>query len=302
MSSFEVRYPDAPLGAEILGLDLARGYDAATFEQLEKLFDERGVICLRDQQLTIEQQIEFSGRFGEVVRSVNHKYALRSDQPEILVISNIVEDGKNIGIADAGQQWHTDSSYYRVPTRCSILYALEVPHDAGGKPLGDTLFASMTAAYDELPDDVKQRIDGLYGVHNFSLQYERRRAKIEAAGGKRPELSEEDKRKSPDMLHPIARRHPRTGKKCVYVNTAFTIRIEGLDEQESKRLCDYLIEFATAPRFIYTHKWRKGDLLMWDNCSTQHFAVANYALPQRRLMYRTTVCGTGEPGRVAAAA
>ena len=215
MSSLEVRYPDAPLGAEILGVDLARGCDAATFAEIEKIFDERGVICIRDQNLTCEQHIDFSRRFGEIILMLNHKYAVRASQPEILVISNIVEDGRNIGIADAGHQWHTDSSYLKVPPRCSILYAVEVPHDEAGEPLGDTLFASMTAAYDSLPPETQQRVEGLRGVHDFTRQYERRRAKVEAAGGKRPELTEYCSGKRRPLNTTVVKREPRLRKLIV---------------------------------------------------------------------------------------
>jgi taurine dioxygenase len=173
-----------------------------------------------------------------------------------------------------------------------LLYAIEVPQDDQGGPLGDTCFASMTAAYDDLPDDVKKRAEGLRGVHNYTQQYERRLAKIKAQGGVREELTTDLKAKVPDVVHPVIRTHPVTGRKCVYVSVSFVIKVLGINEEEGLKLRDYLIEHSTQPRYVYRHQWRAGDLLMWDNCATQHLAMNDYALPQRRLMYRTTVKGT----------
>ena len=292
---FEVRHADAPLGAEIFGLDLSRDIEDATFCEIEKVFLERGVICIRGQQLTPAQHVAFSRRFGEVEASSNHAYAVLEGHPEVVVISNVIENGRNIGIADAGQLWHTDSSYMQVPTRCSLLYAMEVPHAENGEPLGDTLFASMDAAYDALSAEIKQRVGNLHAVHSFTVQYERRLADARARGEQRPALTSERKAKMPDMQHPVVRTHPATGRKCIYVNGAFVIRIAELPAGDSAELCDYLINFSTQPRFVYTHKWQVGDVLVWDNCATQHFALPNYALPQRRYMLRTTVKGEQPP-------
>ena len=291
---FEVRYPDAPLGAEISGIDLAQDIEDATFRAIEEVFHERSVIWFRNQKLTPEQHVRFSRHFGEVEVPTNRQYSL-ADCPEVYVVSNIVENGRNVGNADAGRVWHTDSSYMKVPSRGSLLYALEVPHDDSGNALGDTCFASMTVAYDELPDDVKKRAEGISGVHNYTQQYERRLAKIKAQGGVREELTGSLKAKVPDVVHPVIRTHPVTGRKCVYVNVAFVIQVLGMDEAEGLKLRDYLIEHCTQPRFVYRHQWRAGDFLMWDNCATQHLAINDYVLPQRRLMYRTTVKGRVAP-------
>jgi len=287
---FEVHYPDAALGAEIRGLDLSRDVDDATFRAIECVFHERSVICFRGQRLTPEQHIRFSRHFGTVEVPTNRQYAL-SGHPEVYVVSNIVENGRNIGNADAGRVWHTDSSYMQVPSRCSLLYAIEVPRDDAGRVLGATHFASMTAAYDALPDEIKQQCEGLEAVHNYTAQYERRLAKVKAAGGQREELTADLRAKVPDVIHPVIRRHPLTGKKCVYVNIAFVTEIVGMSKEAGAQLRDMLIEHSTASRFVYQHRWEVGDLLIWDNAATQHLAIADFALPQRRLMYRTTVKG-----------
>jgi taurine dioxygenase len=288
--NLEVRYPKAPLGAEIVGLDLSQDIDEATFLQIEQVFHERQVIWFRGQRLTPEQHVRFSRHFGTVEVPTNRQYALPG-RPEVYVVSNIVENGRNIGNADAGRVWHTDSSYMQVPSRCSLLYAIEVPRNEAGDPLGDTLFATMTGAYDALSSEIKQRLEGLQAVHNYTAQYERRLARMRAEGMQREDLTPELRAKVPDILHPVIRPHPLTGRKCVFVNSAFVTEIVGLSEEEGTRLRDSLIEHSTAERFVYRHRWERGDLLIWDNAATQHLAVADYALPQRRLMYRTTVKG-----------
>jgi taurine dioxygenase len=286
---FEVRMVEGPIGAEIVGLDLSRNVDADTFAAIEKIYMDRGVIVFRNQNLSPEQHIAFSRHFGAVEVPTNRQYSLKS-HPEIYVVSNILdENGKNVGNADAGRVWHTDSSYMKVPSRGSLLYAVEVPHDDTGAPLGDTCFATMSAAYDALPEDVKAKAENLVGVHNYTIQYERRLQKVKAKGDTREELTSDLRSKVPDVDHPVILKHPITGKKCIYVNTAFVIAIHGMSEEEGNRFRDYLIEFSTQPRFVYVHKWAKGDLVVWDNYSTQHLAIPNFELPQRRLMYRTTV-------------
>jgi taurine dioxygenase len=273
-----------------VGLDLSRDVGDATFREIERVFEERPVVFFRGQRLTPQQQVRFSRRFGEVEVPTNRQYSLPR-QPEIYVVSNIVENGRHIGNADAGRVWHTDSSYMPVPSRGSLLYALEVPHDAHGRALGDTLFASMTAAYDALPPSMQQRLQGLRAVHNYMRLYERRRAAIAARGGRREPLAAP----VPDVVHPVIRAHPATGRRCVFVNAAFVTRILGLDRRDGDELRDCLIEHSTQPRFVYRHRWRPGDLLIWDNCATQHRAVNDYALPQRRRMHRTTVKGVATP-------
>jgi len=279
------------VGAELTGLDLSQEIESAMFRDIEQVFHERGVICIRGQHLTPAQQVRFSALFGPVEKSRNHQYAVHPAQPEILIISNIIENGRNIGITDAGQLWHTDSSYMKVPTRCSLLHALEVPHDANGEPLGDTLFASMVQAYRDLPPAIKSQVDSLQAAHNFGLQYERRREQAVARGETREALAPEHPAATQDTLHPVIRVHPLTGDRCVYVNGAFTLRIEGIPSTDSAMLLQTLIEHSTQQRYVYRHRWKVGDLLIWDNCLTQHFAIPDYTLPARRRMHRTTVRG-----------
>jgi taurine dioxygenase len=282
----EVQKSGAPLGAEIAGVDLSKPVDEATFRAVEAAFLENQVVVLRGQRLTEEQHIAFSRRFGELEIHVLKQY-LHPRHEEILLISNVIEDGKPIGIADAGQYWHTDLSYVAAPSRCSLLYALEVPVE-NGETKGDTLFASAVAAYEALPEAMKRRLAPLRAIHRYGDRYER----MKKTGGIRVELSDEQRQRVPDVTHPVVRTHPKTGRKSLYVNEGFTAGIADMPEEESRVLLAELFEHVKKPEFIYRHKWQVGDLLMWDNCSVQHLAVADYALPLRRRMHRTTVRGT----------
>jgi taurine dioxygenase len=282
----EVRKANAPLGAEIAGIDLAKPMSDAAFRAVERAFVENGVVVFRDQALGEAQHIAFSRRFGELEIHVLTQYLIPG-HPEILLISNIVENGRQIGIADAGQYWHTDLSWAALPSRCSLLYAREVPV-LNGMPLGDTLFASAAAAYDALDPAMKQRLAGLKARHRYGDRY---KTMSETGRSERAPLTEVQKRATPDVVHPVVRTHPISGRKSLYVNEGFTVAIEGMAEAESRALLAEFFQHVTRPEFIYRHRWRKGDLLMWDNCTAQHKAVADYALPLRRLMHRTTVKG-----------
>jgi len=282
----KVKRSSAPLGAEILGVDLSKPVDDATFREIVDLFHEHEVVYFRDQKLTPEQHVAFSRRFGELEHHVRQD-CCRPGFPELFVVSNIIENGKPIGSQDAGLFWHSDLCYLKEPSRGSLFYAHEVPIDAQGKPVGDTMFASATAAYDALPEADKRRIEGLKAINSYAKGYYRDRN-----SGPRKPLTEEQKNKTPDVAHPIVRTHPFTGKKCLFLNEGYTASIVGMDPAESDALLARLFEHATRPEFVYRHQWRVGDFLLWDNCSTQHKAVMDYRLPQRRRMERATLCGT----------
>lgn len=275
---------NSPLGAEIRCINLAREIDAATFHDIEQVFHDRGVIVFRDQFLTDEQHIAFSRRFGELEIHPARMY-LKPGCPEILVVSNIVEDGRAIGLQDAGQYWHSDLSYIAAPSRCSLLHAIEVPM-RDGVALGDTLFASAIYALETLPSAMRARLEGRSAIHGYAARY-----KMQQAKGTRAPLSEEELKKVPEVRHPVIRKHPWTGRETLFVNEGFTTAIEGMEKAESDAVLRQLFDHVTRPEAIYRHHWRPGDLLMWDNGSTQHCAVADYALPLRRRMHRTTVRG-----------
>jgi taurine dioxygenase len=277
---------DAALGAEI-GFDLSGPIDDAIFGELERIFHDNIVVFFRGQNLTNERHIEFSRGFGELEVHIVKKYLLPG-YPEILLVSNIKNAaGEHIGLADAGFTWHSDVSYRKTPSRCSLLYAKEVPRDDNGVVLGDTIFANCIAAYEALPAAMKGRLDGLQAIHRYSS---RRRV----ADSPRPKLTQAQLDETPDVAHPIVRTHPHTGRKAIYVTAGECIGIEGMPEDEAVDLIAELDSHCIKPEFLYRHRWRAGDLVMWDNATAMHLAICDYALPQRRLMHRTTVIG-GEP-------
>lgn len=273
------------LGAEITGLDLSRPVSDGLFEEILAAFHEHAVVVFRGQNLTPEQQIAFSRRFGDIDVNVRSRFN-KPGYPEIFVVSNIIENGEPIGVTDAGRYWHTDHCYVKEPSRCSLLYALEIPQQPG-QSLGDTLFSSAVAAAAALPAEMIARLDGRKAVNSYSYTYERKVSEFN-----RTPLKAEGRSAPPDIEHPVLRTHPDTGKKCLFVNEGYTTRISGLPDDESRRTLDFLFEHLKRPEFIYRHQWQLHDLLLWDNCAVQHKAVFDYALPLRRRMERTTIRGS----------
>jgi taurine dioxygenase len=279
---------DAALGAEI-GVDLSRSFDDGTFAEIEDAFHDNIVVFFRDQNLTSEQHIAFSRRFGELEIHIVKKYLLPG-YPEILLVSNVKNGaGDHIGLADAGFTWHSDVSYRERPSRCSLLYAKEVPV-RDGVALGDTVFANCVAAYEALPAAMKKRLDGLKAIHRYSS-----RRRVE--NSPRPKLTAAQIAETPDVAHRIVRTHPVTGRKAIYVTAGECIGIvlpngENMPEREALDLIAELDAHCVKPEFLYRHHWRVGDLVMWDNATAMHLAICDYALPERRLMHRTTVIGS----------
>lgn len=264
---------------EITGIDLAQTIDEATFTAIEDAFDRSGVIVIRSQKITPAQQVAFARRFGEIEVNYNSgKYGL-NDTPEIYKISNITKDGKPIGSRRAGENWHSDMIYAARPPRATMLYAIEVP-SLHGLTLGDTAFANAAAAFNALPETMKQRIAGMRGIFDFT-------------GRKRSEAPDAATvKRYPPVQHPIVRTHPRTGRKCLYVNRDDCTGIVGLPNDEAEALVIALSDHVSKPEFVYRHRWREGDIVIWDNCTVQHKAILDYDLPQRRLMHRLTIAGT----------
>lgn len=281
-----VRKTGAALGAEILGVNLARPLDDATFQEIVNAWHEHEVIFFRGQDLTPEQHLAFSRRFGQLEHHVRQD-CCKPGYPEIFVVSNVVENGKPIGSQDAGLFWHSDLCYKPEPSRGSLFYAREVPHGDDGRPLGDTVFASMTAACNALPEHTRRALEGRKAVNSYVHGYYRDRK-----SGPRKDLTEEQKRRTPDVEHPVVRTHPYNGRKCLFACEGYTTKIVGLDDSESAAMLTGLYEHLKKPEFLYRHSWKEGDFLIWDNCATQHLAIPDYALPKRRRMERTTLTGT----------
>ena len=276
--SIEVIPTGAALGAEIRGVDLAKPIDDDTFAVIERTFNEYGVIFFRGQQITPQQQVAFTRRFGEIEFNIFGERWSVSGSPEIVVVSNVTENGRPLGVRRAGENWHSDMCYTARPPRGTMLYALEIP-DLFGLPLGDTEFASAAAAWDALPERLRRQIEGRRAVFDFT-------------GRKRafPPTQAEIQR-YPQVRHPIVRTHPFTGRKCLYVMRDDCVGIDGLEREEAEALIAALADHIVKPAFVYRHQWQPGDLLLWDNCTVQHRAVQDYDLPHRRLMHRTTMGG-----------
>ncbi len=269
------------IGAEIQSVDLSQPLTDADFSRIEAAFNQHAVICFPQQKLNEPQMIAFARRFGEVEKIFLKHYA-HPEFPEIMYVSNIQENGRDIGHADAGRVWHTDMSYTARPPRATMLYALEIPVD-NGVVLGDTLFSSAAAAHDALPLATQQRIAGLRAIH----QVAGRRARTGTGQG-----DQALRYQQPAVVHPVVRTHPHTGRKCLYVSKGECEGIEGMPTDEALALIDTLADQTIAAPFRHTHRWRVHDLLMWDNCAVQHLASLDYQWPQhRRLMQRITVGG-----------
>lgn len=276
--SIEIVPTGAALGAEIRGVDLAQPLDDTTFAAIERAYDDHGVIFFRDQRITPAQQVAFTRRFGEIERNIFGERWSVEGTPDIVVVSNITEDGRPLGIRRAGENWHSDMCYAPRPPRGTMLYALEIP-ELHGLTLGDTEFASAAAAWDALPPPLQRRIEGRRAVFDFTA---RKRSFP---------LTQAEIDRYPAVRHPIVRTHPHTGRRCLYVMRDDCIAIEGVEETEAEALIAALADHIVKPAFIYRHRWRRGDLLMWDNCTVQHRAIQDYDMPQRRMMHRTTMGG-----------
>jgi taurine dioxygenase len=292
--NIQVKPSGSALGAEIVGADLTQPLDDATFARIRAAFYQHEVLYFRGQALSDDDQIRFSARFGEL-RKLKLSTQLYQDRPEIFVVSNIVKDGKHVGSYDAGTLWHTDGAYLANPHAISALRALEVPAQ-DGRTLGDTNFASVSAAYDALPRSMKKRLEGLQAVQSFVQHL----AKSGGTGVKKDIYAAV--KADPEATHPLVRVHPVNGRKCLYVTEGYTARIVGLPEDESRDLIAELAAHCVKPEFTYLHNWRQHDLVMWDDCSTQHKATFDYPASLPRLMHRTTVIGERHTGNVSAAA
>jgi taurine dioxygenase len=266
------------LGAEISDLDLSKPLDKGTIEELQKLFGKHQVLVFRDQKLDPHEQIEACRQFGEI-----EPHPLKDNTQEfteMTVVSNVFVDGKPIGfIGPPFELWHSDLCYLEKPAKMTFLYAHTVPEKNG-----DTWFADMRKAYEDLPADVKSKVEGRRAV--FSLNHnlvERCRSK-----GWEMYLAEEDIK--PDVLHPVVRTHPQTKQKSLFINWAHTDRIEGYSDEESQKLLDYLFEHSRKEKYLYRHAYRQGDVIVWDNASTLHTNHPEHPVGDR-IMLRVVIKG-----------
>ena len=279
-SPIEIRPLDAPLGAEVLGLDLGQPLANDDFTRIHRAHLDHHVLVFRDQQIMPEQQIEFSRRFGPLQIHVLHQFHLKN-HPEILIVSNVVENGVPLGLGDAGHYWHSDLSYKEKPSLGSMLHAQELPAEGG-----DTLFANMHTAWDTLPAELRSAVQDLRAEHSYLAKYEELRERSPW----RPKLSDEQVAQVKPVVQPVVRTHPETGRKALFVSEHFTTRIVGLPEDESRDLLQQLFEHSVRPEHLYRHQWQPHDMVFWDNRSVMHLAAGT---PDhlRRKLYRTTIEG-----------
>lgn len=271
----------AILGATVENVDLSHPLTAVDFDLILRSLGEHGVLRFPEQTLSVEAQKAFAARFGTLEVNVADSFQVPG-HPEVMILSNMVQDGRPVGFSDAGQDWHTDMSYSDVIAMANVLYAIEVPRE-NGCPLGATRFANMHAAYDGLPRELKVRLDGATALHDFEKFWEKMRAR---SGGARPPLSDEQRRRKPPVSHPVFLTHPITGRRVLYANPGYTVRIDGLPIGESDEVLEFLFEHQLKKEYLYEHHWTEGDLLVWDDIGTLHKAVADYGPHQHRLMRR----------------
>jgi taurine dioxygenase len=238
------------------------------------------VVVFRDQRITPEQQIAFSRRFGVLQIHVLKQFLL-ANHPEILIVSNIIENGQSIGLGDAGKFWHSDLSYKELPSLGSMLHAQELPAEGG-----DTLFADMHKAWDGLPQTLRKAVEGRSAAHSYTTRY----SETKFEGNWRPTLTPEQLAQVNEVVHPVVRTHPENGRKALFVSEGFTTRIVGLPEDESRQLLAELYAHSVQEQNIYRHQWQPHDLVFWDNRSLIHLA-AGCPSHLRRKLYRTTIQG-----------
>ncbi len=271
------------LGATVRGVDLAKPLSDGDFATILLALGRHGVLRFPDQHLDAMALRDFSRRFGAIQEMLTGYH--EPGMPEVGILSNVVENGRPIGLADAGQDWHTDMSYNPTIGFLNVLFAVKVPR-RDGKVLGATCFVNTHAAYDGLPSEVKARLADATATHDFNKFWENMRRR---PGSTRGPMTEEQRRKRPPSIHPVFPTHPITGRPVLYCNPGYAIRINEMDEAESARTLAMLFEHQLQPKFQYTHRWTEGDVLVWDHIGTLHNAIADYGPDEHRLMKRCQV-------------
>jgi len=270
-TAFTVRPLSPALGAEILGVDLRDPINGALKQELLDAWHRHLVILLRNQVLDEDTQVRFAETFGTLASNTSGR-TFSPRHPSVMLVSNIREDGKPIGaLPDGEMHFHTDQCHQPIPAKATMLYAIEVPRQGG-----NTLFANAYAAYETLPDDIKQRISGRRALNAYTTDTTLRSTNYDDAKS--------------SYWHPAVRTHPATGRQALYVNRLMTREIEGLRRPESDAILQKLFDHQEQRQFVYEHVWRPGDILMWDNRCTLH-ARTDFSAGERRLLRRVTILG-----------
>lgn len=275
------------LGCEVLDIDVSRPLPDATIAALRAQLDQAGVLLFRDQTLTADAHIAFSRRFGALQEVAQKQYQM-PDKPFIYIIGNVRDGDRPVGDPSVGRLWHSDQSFLPHPALGSLLYGVECPPEGA-----ETLFANMYRAYDTLPDDLKAEVGRLHAVHSFSEYYEELRHRDPT----QPPLSDSRRSQFPDVVHPLVRRNPHTGRHALYINPGYATAIVEMPGEAGRALLDRLCRHACDDRLVYAHAWRAGDLLFWDNLGVNHKGTAFDTDRYTRRMHRTTVAGSAEAYR-----
>ena len=272
------------LGAEVHGIDMRKPMDAATTRAVRDAWTKHLVLVFPDQPITDQEHVAFTRHFGEPEIFHQTSLHLRSDDvKEIFLVSNVDAQNRIVMPSDPGQkqlnssrQWHTDSSYKTLPSIGSLLHGIEISRSGGV-----TQFINMYMVYDELPEPLRRQVEGRKARHDFAML-----SRLTGA----PAPSGAERAAVPPVWHPMVRRHPESGRKSLFISSIYNDAIEGMGEDESRRLIEDLSEFAAQPKYMYRHVWEPHDVLMWDNRCTVH-AVTPYDPHERRVMHRTTIVG-----------
>ena len=265
------------LGAEVLGLDLASDLDDSVVDAIQAVWNESHILLFRGQKLTPAAHIAFSRRFGELDRHDSTPHYRMQDYPELLQISTRRVDGKPSETRNVGRNWHSDYSYTDRPAAASMLYCVQKPPVGG-----DTMFCNMVRAYETLSDKMKSVVDTLEAVYDIGL--------VAGINERDPQKTADVRRLNPPIAHPAVRVHPLSGKKALYVSERAS-HFHGMTQAESRPLIQFLCAHATSPENVYRHRWQVNDLILWDNRTTMHMALADFDQAAPRHMLRTTLLG-----------
>jgi len=273
------------LGARIHDLELSHALTDEQFRDVLRALGQFGVLCFPGQNLDAPALAAYGSRFGGLEVNVANMFHAPG-LPEVMILSNKRDAaGKPVGLNDAGQGWHTDMSYSTEIALANVLHAKEVPL-RDGRPLGDTQFRNMHAAYDDLPGEVRQRLECRVAVHDFSKFWDMMRIRPDSI---RAPLTPEQRAKKPPVRQPIFRAHPITGRRVLYCNPGYAMHIEGMEKAESDAMLDYLFRHQSQAKYLHSHAWTPGDVLMWDNIGTTHNAKADYGPEEPRFILRVQV-------------
>jgi taurine dioxygenase len=278
--ALEINALSDALGAEVVGLDLTRPADKSDVAAIKSAFLEYHLLCIRGNQLDSDAFARVARYFGEP------QAQLKRDQrvdglPEVSILESTYKSAEDkpddlVNVRLSG--WHTDDSYFAIPAKATMLQALSIP-----KTGGETRFCNTRKAYEDLPDEMKVRLEGLKAVHSYDTM---------RAPARAPERTEIEKQETPDVIHPLVRTHEDTGRKAIYFNSNRTDSIVGMDRKSSDELLDWLHQHIKQPKYRHDHAWQTGDILLWDNRCLVHSVNTDFPVGQPRVHQRILLKGT----------